>query len=574
MNNQWPGWKPKSGILLSSAFLVFIVAILTKVFALQSWWCLDDWGQLARGAGYIGTEGAVPARWLSQQAYWTLTWQIFGDNPVPHALVRILLHGLASVSLTRIAKSAGLGSSGSLISGLLFAASPIAFTVLIWASGIQELLAGALALFAVERWFAKDRTSILLVALLGAGSILAKESGLGLPILLAILLIGNRSRFGPPAASRRISIALLVLVGAIESFLVMNHFATGLDDPYRLGGVLVVVGNLGKFGWWLLTQGPVFTGQVSWTLAGMGLAFFGLWSLWAMVALRRKTQLPMATLLAALLSLAPALVLVHQARPYMAYPAMASLALMVGGLWPRPWKLGPWMRLLATVAAVVWGLWAMSTRLDYRDATGGLADPVVRAMEISEVSAQVILEGFSPSNSTNDLVIYQPPLRKRDIELAGRLGETVVQHTEPFAALGGTNGLAVLSGRPNGGRWVNSLRNLSPESHVFCETRDGFKTWGTSRDALLYASLLDILVGNDERAIEQLGLAGGIDPNLDTFVFRKDVLEVPVNVLQTRLASFLGRLVTPESNTARVQSSVPPVYELVLDLLGKISDSD
>jgi len=552
---------------------VFIVAILTKVFALQSWWCLDDWGQLARGAGYIGSEDAFPARWLSQQAYWTLTWPIFGDNPAPHALLRIVLHGLASVSLTRIAKSAGLGSTGTLISGLLFAASPIAFTVLIWASGIQELLAGALALFAVERWFAKGPSPVLWVALLGAGSILSKESGLGVPILLAIFLIGNRSRFGPPLASRWISVTILGLLGTLESILVMNHFATGLDDPYRLGGVLVVAGNLGKFGWWLLTQGPVFTGQVSWALAGIGLAFFALWSLWALVALRRKRRLPMATLVAALLSLAPALVLVHQARPYMAYPAMASLALMIGGIWPRRWELGPWTRLLTAAAVVAWGLWGMSTRLDYRDETGGLADPVVRAMEISKVSARFILERISPSDPANDLVIYQPPLRNQDIALAERLGETAVQHTEPLAALGSANGLAVLSGRPNGGRWVNSLLNVGPESQVFCETRDGLKAWGTGRDALVYSALLDILVGHDERAVQQLGLAAEIDPNLDTFVFRADVMDVPAKVLQARLAAFLGRLVTLEPHAAGPQSSVPPVYEFVIDLLGKISAS-
>jgi len=246
--------------------LVFTAALLGRLFALQSWWCLDDWGQLARAAGHLDHSDFPVARVLSQQWYWSLMWPVAGLDAMAHALVRMVLHALAAVAVGRIALRVGQSSFGSLVSGLVFAASPVAFTVLFWASGIQELLAGLLALWAVERWLGSGSRALLVAALLGALSMLAKEPGLGLPVFFlgCCALGGNLSR------PRLGVIAFLILMAGWEISLVHGHFASGDADPYSIGGLLVVLKNLGQFGYWLGLPLPVFPPQVPWPQAAWG----------------------------------------------------------------------------------------------------------------------------------------------------------------------------------------------------------------------------------------------------------------------------------------------------------------
>ncbi len=156
-------------------FCVILAAIISKIPALGTWWCLDDWGQLAKAAGTIAGSDTLPARWLSQHFYWNITYPLFGLYVLPYTLSRILLHAIASLTVAKIGRNAGLGKPAYLVAGLLFAASPMAFTVIYWASGIQELLAGVFALLAVERWYVQDRSSIILPVLFGVCSILSKE---------------------------------------------------------------------------------------------------------------------------------------------------------------------------------------------------------------------------------------------------------------------------------------------------------------------------------------------------------------------------------------------------------------
>ncbi len=527
--------------LSSTVSIVFLAAVLARLPALGSWWCLDDWGQLAHGAGVLATQEALHARWLSQHLFWSLTWPLFGLHPWPYALLRISLHGIAAVSVVRIARHVGVGRGGALVAGLLFAASPFSFTPVYWASGIQELLAGTLALLAVERWLAPGRTGVVLPVVLGLGSILSKESALGLAVLWGLHTIWRRGHDDRKQRSRWLAVVVLLPAGVVEAILVGRHFATGQGEPYATGGVFVVLGNLGKFGWWLLTQGPVFTGQVTWTLAHIGLGFWGAWAVVATVAWRRGHRLPAVTLLAALLSLAPVLVLKNQVRPYMGYLLMASFSLLVGCLLPKRWWPGRWTMGVLGPAAVVLGLWGMTERIGNRDDAGRVADPVVRAMGISKRSFEYLKEHFPRQDPQGDgmLVVYQPALRARDIEQARRLGSSHVHPTGPYTALDGTSGLLLLAGRRNGAVWVNSLLDVSAGAFVFCEVKSGFAAWGHGHDALVYALLLDIVAGNDQRAQAELRRAMSLDPDLENFHFDERILGVPGPVLRERLSAFL-----------------------------------
>ncbi|MFT5316393.1 MAG: hypothetical protein ACI9UK_002239, partial [Candidatus Krumholzibacteriia bacterium] len=218
--------------------VVFLSVGLSRWPALESYWCLDDWGQLARSAGMLAREPGLPARWLSQDLWWTLTWPLFGLNAVAHTVLRLLLHGLSAVIIARIARQSTGRPNTGLIAGCLFAASPVAFTPLYWASGIQELLAGVLALAAVERWWFGGTKRWILATGLGIASILAKEPGFGLPILFAMTLWwGYRKQDIKPQFGSLLAIGALLVAVGYESVALFQRFSTGEADPYNTGGL-------------------------------------------------------------------------------------------------------------------------------------------------------------------------------------------------------------------------------------------------------------------------------------------------------------------------------------------------
>jgi len=527
-----------------ASLVVVAVACLARLPALGTWWCLDDWGQLARACGLAPGGGGFPARWLSQHLWWSLTWPILGLHAGAHAALRLILHALAAATVVCIARRAGLGPAGGLVAGLLFAATPIASTPLFWASGVQELLSGLLALLAVERWLAGDRLSLLLAGLFGIGSMLSKETGLGLPLLFAGLL-GLRA--GPRGGDRRwgwLVVCALLVVAASEALLVARHFATGANDRYSLAGGLVPLGNLGKFGWWLMTPGPVFTGQVTWALAGWGLAAFAAWAVWGVFAWRRGRPLPALALAAALLGLAPALPLVHQAKPYMAYPAAAAAALTLGELVKSRRPLAWLPALGGAVAAAVWGLVGMHFWIDNRAADGLPADSVVRAARTARETAEFIGSRLPAGGLARGtaLVVFQQPLRPDAIVRVERLGDTAVVPTPRHTALEGATGLSVIAGTGVPARWTASLLDVPASAFVFCESGTGLEAWGPTGTALLYAAAVDILGGNDEPARAELLRAAALGEDLGRFHYDQKAIGVPAPVLLRKARAFRDRL--------------------------------
>ena len=555
---------------------VFLVGVLARLPALEAWWCLDDWSQIGRAAGLSESQGGWPARWLSQHFWWTITWPLLGMQASAHAASRLILHALAAVTLCRIARQAGLTSLHSLIAGLWFAASPMAFTPLFWASGIQELLAGLLALLAVERWLAGGSRAIVTAGLCAAGSILAKESGLGLPIFLLALSVWGHRCGQPVSRLRWLVVALLSGLAGWECLLVAQNFASGPLDPYRLGGFWVIVGNLGKFGWWLATPGPVFTGQVTWPMAWGGVGLFLLWGGWGLWAFRGGKRLPLLAWAAALLSLFPALPLVNQARPYMGYVACGAGILALVSLLPARWPLRWIPGLALVIVALAWGNVGMRLRIAATDNNGYPADPVVRATQFAKEAAELIQDELQkkPRTSSTRLVFFQQPLLRETADRADLLGQEAVEESARYVALGGTLGASLVAGSQVNVKWVNSLLTIDPDALVFWETGRGIEAWGPAWDALLYASLVDMSAGNFTNAAREILQAVQWNDDLGGFDFDSKLLGLPESLIRKRGLKFFAWISSPEVKRLLSPQDETMLKKGTLDLLAKIAQSD
>lgn len=533
----------------------FVAAVIGHLPALGAWWNLDDWGQLARAAGLEQAPGGWPARWLSQHAYWDLTWPLFGLDSDAHAVLRLILHGLAAVLVVRIAWRAGLGSLSRSLAGLIFAASPLAFTPLYWASGIQELLAAVFALAAVERWLAapqRGRRQLVWATGFTVLSLLSKESGIGLPLFfLACAWSGVGVRQEDKAfAWAMIMFQLLAAVAA--GVLVLDHFATGAGEPYATGGLAVVLLNLGAFGWWLISPGPILAARISVMMAGAGGLLFVVWAAWGILQLRRGSPVIWLTWVAALLVLAPALPLRSQVVPYLAYLAVAPLGLLLGTLahQGRAGKLAHLGRLplfgFFSLAAIAWGFFGMETRLGNRTELGLVADPVARATSLSWQASRTLQElrahpGLTAAGREpiGHLTLLQPLVDPNAFELATNLGERWTQPSDMYRALSGTVGPQLVLGPDVRTHWANGLTTASSKSIVLCETATGFRLWGRLENALLYAGLTDVGLGHFARARDHFRRAAELGGKQIVFLYDEGQMVIPLQLVVSRKQAFI-----------------------------------
>lgn len=560
---------------------VFLAALLGHLPALGAWWNLDDWGLLGRAAGLVESHAPLgfPARWLSQHLYWDATYPLFGLAPDPYTWTRLVLHALCAWLVVRIAGHARLSAPARLLAGLVIAATPLAFTPLYWAAGIQELLAAFLALWAVERWLAAGRRNLVLAVLLAALSMLAKESGLGLPVLfLAFLWL----RVGVEIEDKAFGWALTLLllgVTVVEGTLVSSHFATGPNDPYALGGPKVLLTNLGVFGWWLLSPGPLLASRILWPMTAAGIMFFVGWGIWAWSLSRQGNQVPTLTLLATLLVLGPALGLKGQVHPYLAYLATAPLGLALGALLPAHWKLRLPVLLAAALIAAGWGFWSMETRLGQRDSQGLPADPVVRAASLSWQVCRDLpqLPLDRGQEGALCLTLLQIPATDEAAALADRLGDRWVAGTHLHEAVGGSLGPRLMlaghfPGREVRVEWANALFTGPRDALVLVAAGPGFKHWGDTANAAYYAALTDVGLGRFERARKHLIRAadlqrtGSAEEATASFFYDPGQMIVPIGRVLEKKEEFIdwtARLLDGEHSPQEVGG----LQEMFLQLL-------
>jgi hypothetical protein len=555
---------------------VFIAAMLGRMPAMGAWWNADDWGQLGRSAGMAGLASGTgfPARWLSQHFYWDITWPLFGLDSDPHALIRLVLHGVSAVLVTRIGARAGLGHGARMLAGLLFAASPLAFTPLYWASGIQELLAAFFALLAVERWLAAgeegphSRRNLLLACLATILSMLSKEAGLGLPFLfLAMLWLGIGVRLENKAFAWAMVMFMLTAT-VIESVLVMNHFAADSTGTYATGNLKAIVLNLCVYGWWLVSPGPILASKLMWIRLIPGGIVFILWLVLGIFQWRQGRKILLLTLVAALLSLAPVLVLKDRFVPYLAYLAAAAGSLGLVSLLPARWSPRYPILVVLAIAATIWGFTGMQIRLANRNDLGLLADPVVRGTSLSWQACRTMSQIIeTPTGEVHKhLTIYRQPIRPASAERAERMGERWVNHNDLYNALHGTTGPEMVLGPDVEIVWVNGLTTNPPEALVVSETSFGIKVWGQTWNALLYAALTDIGLNHFERARRHLVKAAALNKELVMFIYDEGQMIIPMNMVLDNKEEFIDWTVGQLSHGASPHE-VGGVQDMFFNLL-------
>jgi hypothetical protein len=528
------------------AAVVALAALAARLPALGAWWNQDDWGLLARAAGQIPPPD-ITIRWLSQAAYWQLMWPLAGLDPVPYAATRILLHALAAAGVVRLAGRLGLAPAQQWLAGLIMAATPLAFSPLYWAAGIQDLLAVALLVWSLERWLTGGRTGSLLAALLAIGAVAAKEKVVGLPLLL-VWLLRFEPRPGTAVQTSRRSLARpatwilsgLVAAAALGAVLqALRFFATGPDDPYALGDGVVMVSRLVTYGFWLILPGPSYPPSPSLVQALLGGLVWLVWGAWGMHQWRRGHRVPLFSFLGALLMLAPLLPLTRHLAPDLAYPVEPFGCLALACLWPR--RVQP--RLPAIVGLVVlavgWGHLGMQGRLALRDAHGQLADPLVRR---TAVSAEACRHLRQLPLGERSLVLLQTPRTSQAAAMAQQMGEDRVTGTLLYHALSGTVGprllLTAASGRTPDVRWTNGLLRTPAEAFVLLDAGQRLLPWGDTRQALLYQTLTDLGLGHFARAHLHLLRASLISGQVLSIAFVPDLLPVGEEQLLANLPAF------------------------------------
>ncbi len=205
---------------------------------------LDDYTFLYQVSGLEPAPFAL-RRWLAVHGWYEIWYRCFGPDPRVWHAGSFALHVANALWVYALARRFRAPQSAAWIACGLFAASPLAFTVLYWAAGIQEISRCFFVLAAA--WFGGRSGRERWVAVpLFVAAMLCKESVLAAPLALA-LLWGRRGR---------------VLAGAMFAAGIAVFFAAGLhhrmldanlESPYATGYGSTLWVNLATLWVWFLS---------------------------------------------------------------------------------------------------------------------------------------------------------------------------------------------------------------------------------------------------------------------------------------------------------------------------------
>ncbi len=525
-----------TGAFPRDALLVLAAAILGRLPILGTFWNRDDWTLLARASGLVDGD-TFPARFVSQDLYWSLLYPLFGLATDPWAWTRLGLHAAAAWLLTRIGRSVGLGAPAALLAGLLFAAAPLAFAPLYWAAGVQDLLGAVLALLAIDRLLSGGRGALLIAVMAGVLAIFAKENVLGLGLFVgAVAFMGDRAA----RRARLIAAGVLILAAAVEVALLWRHFPHGIGSGFVLDPLNALPLNLVHFGWWLITPVPFFATDGNLLVSLGGLLVWTLWLAWSWRRWPVGDRLPTAGLYAALLSLAPALVMDMSPRPYLAYLAFAPVVLVLAGaLWGGRLHIPPVLAIGLTLVSAAAGWLFVEARLSTRGDDKLPTDPLVLHTAVSHEALRTL-----DAMTTNMIVILQLP----DMSLPTRRGLGAPSQTALpsvlHAALAGDLGYRLYGSDDSDVTFVRSLDKTPLDALVFADTGPRLLFWGPVPQAFIYQTLTQIAHGRFDNAVTNLWHGLRNSPESMPFVFDESQLPVTLDAVRARKTAFLHRIET------------------------------
>ncbi len=544
--------RPTQTLRFGSLLTAF-AAVLGHLPVLGSWWNRDDWGLLARASGLIEADG--PARLLSQDWYWRALWPVFGLDPTPWAVTRLLLHAAIAMLTYRLAcRRLDFGPGPSLIVGLLVAWSPLAFTPLHWAAGVQELLGLALALAALDRIFAGGRC-LVPGTILGVAAILSKENALALPILvLGLTALGafdHRGRRGP------LIVGVILLAAAIvESRLVLQHFAHSDGLPYDIGSLVSIPINLCQYGWWLMSAAWPWPTAHWLTVTGLaGLLFWTGWAFFVWRRWQRGDRRAAALLAAALLTLAPALVLSTHLYPYLALAAWVPFMLTIGlVLEQRRSDMSQRFAVGLTIVIILAGLAGTTARIKMRNSEGLPLDSSVRGAALAYAGMD-IFAGI-PIPAPDGFIIVQPDVLRGD----------PIRPTDWYGALAGTLGPRVAL--PDGPevQWRSDLETLPRECIVLADGGKALVFWGPPTQARLIMSLVRIGQGRHNEALDLILRTLVYADETVPIMLQQAMITVPPEDVRARVGGFLATV----DSSGLPDAQIAGVRQAALDLLRQL----
>ena len=391
----------------------------------------DDLRLLQQAAGMSPPPVAV-LRFLSRQFYFDGMLHLFGANPLPFHVAGLLVHLGCVAGLVALARALRLPWHASLLAGILFGCSPLAFASLLQAVTINDSLALVCALAGVLCLLRGNRRASLAGVAFFWISPLLKESVVALPLIAyAVPRVSTghgragTSRIDPwPALAAAVPLIFLVRVGLHRELL--------QGEAYALGGLGTILSNFLAYTAWAtnifdplpdLVQDP--TQRSLWT---MGL-YLGVVVLGAIVGKKHRSVMWMGVLWW-VLGLAPVLALAHHryltytlvALPGLALVSACALEALVGAVAARGESVlrsGPASRhLVAWSAAVVAVLFALRSdhligqRMQLRvPGTTMALDPYTRREETAAVAVSSF--GAGVTSQLRQAAVIDPPGNER-----------------------------------------------------------------------------------------------------------------------------------------------------------------
>ena len=227
-----------------AAAIALVAALLPFHRCFSFPFALDDYTFLYQVAGLEPAPFSL-RRWLAVHGWYALLLRLFGPDPRAWHVGSFVLHVVNAVWVFALARRLGASRAAAWIATGLFAASPLAFSVVYWAAGIQEIGSSFFVLAAAWIAGSAGRRRWLAVPLF-ALAMLCKESVLAAPLALA-LLWGPRGR-RLAAAMFAAGIAVFVAGGLHQRMLVAN-----LESPYATAYDATLLVNLATLWVWFLS---------------------------------------------------------------------------------------------------------------------------------------------------------------------------------------------------------------------------------------------------------------------------------------------------------------------------------